>query len=210
MLVFYSEFAHYSINVLGLVYPLAEDEYRVRPLERRASYAYLTDIVEGASRLFGEMFDAVGTPRPRSFRQQFDKAEQLRLIPASLGRDLHDLKSLRNEVVHENPRIDAGLELYPQLGKLCAVGFALFEVFVALYKSRSKQSPEAAAVVTVDRDYLLAALENPQRYQTRNPHSPSWERADIPKAMQKLQSDKTIPTIVIDQPQIVAVLHHSN
>ncbi|HEX5872373.1 MAG TPA: HepT-like ribonuclease domain-containing protein [Longimicrobium sp.] len=206
MLVFYSEFAHHSINLLALVYPLTEDEYRTRSLERRASYAYLTDLTEGASRLVSEMFDVLQMPKPKSYREKFEQAENLKLLPRALVESLQQIKTLRNNVVHENPRIDASLELYHVIGKLCTVGFALFEVYVALYKSREADCGPEPAVIDVDKAYLLNALHHPYRYRTRNPHSPSWEVADIPRALSKLQEDASIPTFAIDQPQIVAVL----
>jgi uncharacterized protein YutE (UPF0331/DUF86 family) len=209
MFVFYSEFAHHSISLLVLVYPLAENEYRERSLERRASYAYLTDIIEGASRLADEMFEMVGASQQKSFGARFKQAEQLQLIPSALAEDLQQLKTLRNEVVHENPRIDASLELHCRLGKLCTAGFALFEVYRAFYKSREADDRVQAEIVNVDRDYLLAALNNPMRYRTRNPHTPSLNVADIPRAQKKLKSDEAIPSYVIDQQKIIEILRRS-
>jgi uncharacterized protein YutE (UPF0331/DUF86 family) len=206
MLTWYSEFAHYSINLLALVYPLDRDEYRVRALERRASYAYLTDIIEGASRLAGEMLEVVGAPKQRSDRETFSEAAQRDLLPSTLVAYLHDLKSLRNEVVHQNPRVDRNLVLYPRLGELCVVGFSLYEVFIALAISRAAETDNVAVVVPVDRNYLISALDNAQRYRTRNPDSPSWKSAEISIARRKLHCDGSIPSIVIDQPQIVHVL----
>ncbi|HET7231905.1 MAG TPA: HepT-like ribonuclease domain-containing protein [Longimicrobium sp.] len=210
MLVWYSEFAHYSINLLALVYPLDRAQYRSHALERRTSYAYLTDIVEGASRLMAEMFQAVGVQEPRSYREKFEQAEKLDLIPSVLALHLHDLKNLRNAVVHENPRIDADLLLHPRIGEICAVGFSLFEVFLALWISRQVDQENTPRVVRVDRDYLLHALEHPERYRTRNPQSPSWNTADLSGARHKLQSDNSIPVIIVDQPKIVRLLSCRN
>lgn len=151
---------HYPSSILSDIYPLSKTEYRAANLARRASYDYLTQTVEACAEWCREEARTLlGEIGQTSMQETFIAAARFGIVPSNLGEDLASLAQLRNEVIHENARVDKGLLVYDRLLQLIMVGFASR---VAVDVSETLDSNEERSrfhfPIVVDRQFVRSSI----------------------------------------------------
>lgn len=149
-----SDFDHYARHLLLDVYPLSPIEYAEASLERRASYSYVNEIIEGAQDLARSLLTRLRQRVPHTWKGRVQRAGKAGLFPPELSTALVELRHLRNSVVHENREANADLIVYPHLSTIIVVSFALFEVWYAAVASSKLREDECV----VDKEYLLQCV----------------------------------------------------
>jgi hypothetical protein len=117
----------------------------------------------------------------------FIAAGRLGIVPTNLGEDLASLAELRNQVMHENARIDNGLLVYDRLLQLIMAGFATrlaVEASAAQYSS--EEDTRHHFPVVVDRMFVKARIGG------------SRQSASGTKAIRRLDREAHPPRYVIN------------
>jgi|GEM_PF-6768931 len=188
---------HYAFHVLWDIYPLSEDEYRMMSVERRASYDYLVQIIEMGYKLVGIVLKNQGEFPVKGYRARFIQAQEANILSNTFVRILNEFALLRNKSVHENKRINKELSLYPQLGSLVLVGFALWELFD--WRNRKKNYYEKLEFGPAYLEGWLKPSEmisnDPQEREHALEHELTKKRA-----LAKLKKDKQLPVFTIACP----------
>jgi hypothetical protein len=183
-MLFLSDFDHYASHLLVDLYPLDESSYRVQSLHRRASYSYVTEIAEGAQVLARRLVIQSGVEPEASPGGCLRQAASLGVMPIALVDALFGLKSLRNRVVHEGPKVNAELLVYPAIPLAMMCGFALYEVWRVLAAIEKNGDTSTLRDLTIDRHYLMRRLANATN-------------ADEQAALTKLRNDERLPVFEV-------------
>ena len=159
-MILHSDFSHYATHLLVDVYPLARAEFKAASLHRRASYSYINEIVEGAQSLAGSMLRRIGKTAPTTWTGSVRSAGLEGLLPTDLVESLLRLRTLRNQVVHENPVANFKLVAFERIPLVLMCGYALFEVWRASAWATDTQRSTPPPDILVDRDYALELLRS--------------------------------------------------
>lgn len=154
---------HYSNHLLLDIYPLSKEGYRSQSVRRRASYDYLNQIVEEPYKAVEFIINILRLETTgSSYKQTLRRAKDSGILPADIVNSLMHFRDLRNKVIHENPKVNESLLLYPELFELIVLGFAMYEVFSAYaacgIESFKRVVNMAERTVEVDKAYLLKWL----------------------------------------------------
>lgn len=153
-----SDFSHYANHLLTDVYPLSRADFRTARLQRRASYSYINEIVEGAQDLTRHMLRRLLLPIPSTWSTSIRQAAKEGLLSADLLECLMILRPLRNRIIHENPAADADLAAFDHLPQAISAAFALFETWRAAASAAKSADVAPPQDVIVDRAYVLDAI----------------------------------------------------
>lgn len=188
--------SHLAHKVLGQVYPLSREEYKLQSMPRRASYAYLSEIVETGGRLTLDLLEQFGESPDQTYLKRLRRTVDLGILPSQFAELLIRLTTLRNKTVHENPAINQELRVYSQLPSMVVVAFALAEIDRAVRRSlnpsHSQQARDCVSVV-VDREYLR------REFVRGGPPADPFTTA----MLAKLATD-AIPSITLNPDEIIA------
>lgn len=153
-----SDFHHYAIHLLLDVYPLSQSEFVGASLPRRASYSYINEIVEGAQTLAAHLLQRLEQAVPKTWSGRIRRAGVEGCFPSPLVEALLELRSLRNDLIHENPKTNSSLVAFERIPLVTMSGFALFEVWRAGAWARKNEQLTPPPDVLVDRGYALASI----------------------------------------------------
>jgi len=194
---------HYSTHVLLDIYPLSEEEYRNQSVRRRASYDYLNQIVEEPYKAIEFIINilrigVVGRP----YKPTLLLAKESGVLPSDVVDSLLYFRNLRNEIVHNNPKANESLLVYPELFKMIILGFALFEVFWAyadcrIESFRSRVNVKLERTVVVDQSYLLKWLQIGIDRGWSDGFFDGFEESKV-NAISKLRNENDSTAFVID------------
>ncbi|MGH9424852.1 MAG: hypothetical protein ACRD2L_00875 [Terriglobia bacterium] len=152
---------HYSNHLLLDIYPLSVEAFRRKSTHQRASYDYLNQIVQTSHSALEDIMRALKVSGiPQGYAARVRRARELTILPEDLADAMFDFCKLRNETIHENPKIDHAVRLYPEILPLILCGFSLHELFW-IFEERFEHRPLRSHhhLVIVDKAYLLLWLE---------------------------------------------------
>ena len=170
---------HYAFHLLIDIYPLSEMEYTRSSIHRRASYSYLTQIVEGIHDVLKLLILSLNNEPENSYFKRIIQAECLGLIPPNLTESLIQFQRMRNRCVHENRRFNRASSLYDHLLELILVSLAID----GLHRVFNRQDIK---VQVVNSAMLVSLLSAPPK-----------DKEELKKyelAREKLQYEKLVPT----------------